>query len=282
MPRSKTGALIIGALALLVSCGGKGPDLLPPGDYDLSFDYRGTDRCYLLHIPESYAGNVNVPLVVDLHGDGHSNESQKAISGFLQQSDENGFLVAFPAALDGVWEPRENEDVGFLRTLVTAVSRKARVDADRVYATGWSSVMTNALACRAADLFTAFAPFAYPLTDEDCRPRRPAALIQFAGLTDQVIPYEGDDQFPSAPKSFDGWRALNDCDPERVEERIELGGSFCDFDRSCASEVEVALCSIRGVETPPLDGHLLYENVDQIDLAKLAWEFLSRFTFPER
>ena len=193
------------------------------------------------------------------------------------------------------------DDVGFLRALVTAIAGQANIDLRRVYATGLSNgaAMSHVLACEASDVFAAVAPLASPVPFDPpsgCAPARPVAVLHFAGTDDVLIPYEGCGPAttpcgsgasftrPSAAESFAHWRSVNGCVsvPDLPSESVFVQGtSDCETDTSCAGGVETGLCSINGLSTAtPLSGHILYYNEDGLNLAQIAWGFLSRFQTP--
>lgn len=63
-----------------------------------TLSFQDNQRKYTLHIPESYDGRTNVPLVVFLHGGGGNAQTVQGFSNFNQVSDDNGFLMVYPQA----------------------------------------------------------------------------------------------------------------------------------------------------------------------------------------
>lgn len=264
-----------------------------PGNNARSLTHDGALRVYTVHAPPGYPGASPVPLVVDLHGYTSNKEEQQGISGWHAVADANGFLVAYPDGLDNSWNAgvccgtsaaNDVDDVGFLRAMVAAIQAEADVDALRIYVTGLSNggAMTHRMACEAADLFAAAAPLAFPTPYTDfateCQPSRSIPLLLFMGLTDTLVPYEGG-TFGGAVESFEAWRDKNACGVSPPpEEHVDMGGSYCDVDTSCAGGTQIGLCSIRGTSwtDPPLDafsGHILYWNDDDIPVAERIWQF---------
>ena len=142
--------------------------------------------------------------------------------------------------------------------------------------------MSHRVACEAANVFAAVAPVAgriglFPTTS--CKPSRPIALIEFAGLHDPAVPYGGTGLQPSAAQSLAWWRDQNGCDSGPPDDRVDLGRSFCETYRSCTAGVQVELCSVEASQVSWIPGHDLYLNPD-LDVARTAWEFLSRFRLP--
>src|SRR5512146_1428106 len=79
---------------------------LSAGDSMRTIDVNGQRRSYFLHVPRSYTGAKAVPLIVDYHGHGGNGEGEKNGSGFANQSESGGFIVAYPDGLGGNWNPR--------------------------------------------------------------------------------------------------------------------------------------------------------------------------------
>ncbi len=260
---------------------------LDPGDYEFTILFDGLHRSYQVHVPESYRGDP-VPLVLDFHVWTSNSNQQRSISGFLEKSEEKGFIVAWPqgwgelpswnaVSCCGAAMVANLDDVGLAVAIVDEIVSMTGIDRDHVYATGLSNggALSHYLACEAADVFAAVAPVSYPLPvwyDEQCQPQRPIAVIHFHGFHDIFVPYL--DLRPnlvrSAPESFHDWASINDC-PDRPTTTYQENLSFCRTYDQCLNDVEVTLCSISG-------GHVLYFNRGDIDIAAIAWEFLSQFS----
>lgn len=160
----------------------------------------GVERSYLLYVPDGYRGDP-VPLVLSLHGSGGVPEDWLAASGLTTLADREGFAVAFPAGAfantvsERSWnanvEPGVN-DVAFVRDVITDAAAKIRIDASRVYATGFSggARMSSRLACELADVLAAAAPVAGLQYPEGCTPARPVPLLAVHGQADRVNPFE--------------------------------------------------------------------------------------------
>jgi len=262
-----------------------------PGTNARALSHDGEARVYNVYAPPGYAPGQTLPLLVDIHGFSSNKEQQQSLSGWQAKADAVDLLVAYPDGISNSWNAgvccgtaaaNGVDDVGFIRAMVAAIEAEASVDVARVYVTGLSNggAMTHRLACEAADLFAAAAPISFPTPyvdfATDCQPSRPIPVLTSMGLTDVLVPYEGG-AFASAAQSFESWRSKTSCGLEPLEEHVDIGGSYCDSDTSCAGGGPIALCSIRGSAfAPPLDvysGHILYVNDDAIVMADLVWRF---------
>jgi polyhydroxybutyrate depolymerase len=264
---------------------------LVPGTSTRTLVHQGRERTFILHVPPSYDGSTPVPLVLDFHGLGSDAIQQAAVSGQVALSDAHGFLLAHPQGLDHAWNAgiccgnAGIDDVGFIRSVVTAIAGDGNVDLHRVYATGLSNggAISQRLACDAADLFAASAPMAFPVPFiplTGCRPSRPIPVLTFMGITDVLVSYTGG-LFPSAPDTFAFWKGSDGCTGDAPDQTVTAGNSRCETYTSCSEGTEAGLCSIDAATFggSPIDGHILYFNPD-FDLAQVAWAFLSRFSLP--
>ncbi len=140
------------------------PPITPPipvPDFNVSYFYEGALQDYSMHVPSSYDGTRATPLVVYLHGyTGLPEEAFRNPTGLIDAVDKKGWLLA-SALGRGDWfyrggTPGEADVLEVLKD----VSRRYRVDPDRIYLMGHSmgGYGTNNLATHHPDLFAAVAP----------------------------------------------------------------------------------------------------------------------------
>lgn len=256
---------------------------LTPGETTRTLQVGGLSRTYILHVPASYTGEAPVPLVVDFHFLFGTGALERDGSGYLQLSEEEGFIVAFPDGIDNAWNigpcctfSRTVDDVGFARAMVQEISSEGCIDLSRVYAVGYSmgGGMSLNLACNAADLFAAVAPAAFDLleeSEEPCNPSRPISVIAFRGTADPIVPYAGGPSNPpnglpvtihflGARGTFDQWRTLDGCTDTPVT------SGDCETASECAGGVEVTLCTAQGGGHDPGDARLGWDRLKQYRL----------------
>jgi polyhydroxybutyrate depolymerase len=258
---------------------------LKPFDGPQQVQVGARTREYLLHV-SSKPGTGPRPLVLDLHGLLTHAAYQRATTGFATVADAEGFVVAYPQAIDGAWSfgadtccavDSSVDDVAFIQALVEELAKTGCIDAKRVYAVGVSAGggLAQQLACRAADVFAAVASRDFDLlvsVATSCRPARPIALLSLRDAASRDVPYAAgtfrpisglNAQFESrgAAASFQRWAELNRCagNPEARD-------ADCQAYASCDAGVEVELCT--------------RAEGNATDDAMAQWEFLRRFQLP--
>lgn len=222
------------------------PDPVPgPGDFTRVLAFDGRTRTYLLHVPRGSPSDTSPALVLAFHGVPGGPGQIRAITGFDALADREGFVVAYPQAVDDWWTGCANcnsraflldiDDVGFVRALIRQLEADAGIDPRRVYAAGFSNgaLFVQRLACDATDLVAAFAsvaatalePGAVPL----CEPGTRAPIVFFHGSLDPSFPPEGRTfgEGPTAVSTLSigetlaAWVERNGCQPE-TPQRMDL------------------------------------------------------------
>ena len=167
-----------------------------------SLIHDGIQRNYTIYVPSSYTTQTNAPLVVNMHGRSLNRSFQMAASGMNAVAEREGFLVAYPDAVNADWfGPQDN--IGFVDRLLNDVSSQFSVNAAKVYATGFSQggMMSYLLSVEMPDRFAAIASVGgvRPLSSGDvlfppnieATPSRPFPLLHIHGTSDSIVPYNG-------------------------------------------------------------------------------------------
>jgi polyhydroxybutyrate depolymerase len=206
------GAIVLAAL-LAVACSsddavGPVPDPVPgPGDFTRVLAFDGRTRSYLLHVPPGIGSNASPPLVLAFHGVPSGPQEIRSITGFDPLADQEGFVVAYPQAVDDWWTGCANcnssafllniDDVGFVRALIRQLEVDVGIDSRRVYAAGFSNgaLFAQRLACDAAGQIAAFASVAATALEPDaipaCEPDARVPIVFFHGSLDPSFPPDG-------------------------------------------------------------------------------------------
>ncbi|HRQ39606.1 MAG TPA: PHB depolymerase family esterase [Chloroflexota bacterium] len=276
---------------------------LPPGESSHTLSHDGRDRSYILYVPASVDWGQPVPLVFVFHGGTGNAQSAIYMSGFNDVADQHGFVVVYPNGTGRLSDDKlltwnggdccayaqaENvDDVGFVRAIVADLQTQAAIDAKRIYATGLSNgaMLTQRLACQAANIFAAAAPVAGTLNFPACNPSQPISIIAFHGDNDQHVPYEGgrgpaslvDVDFASVPDTMAFWREANGCNSlpqsntsDQTKHEIWVG---------CDGATAVELYTIMGGGHAWPGGKPGWPGADQpvttISASSLIWEFFA-------
>lgn len=201
-------------------------------------------RYYRLHVPEGLSGTV--PLLIDLHGGLETAGFAESQTGWSASADERKFIVAYPQAENNYWDAaRDSADVEFIRQVVADVATAYCVDPLRIYVDGFSNgaLMSQRMACDAADLFAATASLAgtlptqpFPLAPSapagsPCEPSRPIGVAMIGGDFDPFMLTPNDEQ------SRDFWLAHNGCSGAPVTATDDYGRQ--DLYTACAGSVQV-------------------------------------------
>jgi polyhydroxybutyrate depolymerase len=191
-----------------------------------------SSRSYRLHIPTGYQAGMPTPVVLIFHGHGGSAAGMEG-TGFSQLADREGFIAVYPQGLpQGAGGPSFWADIGpiddgidevlFVSDLLNTLQKEYCVDANRIYATGFSNGggMTWFLACRLAGRIAAFAPVSgdHYAPPGGCQPGRPVSILEINGTADDLVPYKGisASESPAWPEqsilqTLQAWALRDDC-----------------------------------------------------------------------
>jgi polyhydroxybutyrate depolymerase len=207
------------------------------GDSARSIQSGGLTRTFLLHVPPSYDGSADVPLVLAFHGHGGTGRGQALVTHMSDVADANGFIAAYPNGVDHGWNDGRRrlsdarppvDDVGFTADLITHLAADHRIDPSRVYATGFSQggFMCFRLARDLPDLIAAIAPVSGLLSQDladGFSSTVPVSMLMVMGTGDPLVAYGGRDAASprgqkwgallSAPDTARFFVRLNGCSP---------------------------------------------------------------------
>lgn len=170
--------------------------------------HHGRDRSYELHVPPVAAKGGALPLLVVLHDDKDSAAQARTETGFATAGTRNGYVVVF-ANGTGVSTERgltwnsgvvtnyasENriDDVDFLRKVVAEVSKRAPIDANRIFAVGHGQggAMCHRLAREASDVFAGIATYGGATMQPSPLGQAPIAALLLQGTNDHAARFGG-------------------------------------------------------------------------------------------
>ncbi|NBW82736.1 hydrolase [bacterium] len=202
---------------------------LGPNFESRQLSHQQKTREYLLYTPQKYDVSTPMPLVIGFHGGKTSNVMFAKSSLFHHLADEQGFLVAYPNAIDGNWNDGRGtanpdvDDVGFVTSLIENIKNIRNVDPRRIYVTGISNggFMVQRLACESSHLIAAFSSVAGSMGTSlrpKCNPSQPVSMMLIHSPQDNFVPWRGGEMkrgaggnILSVPDLVEFWNQKNSC-----------------------------------------------------------------------
>jgi polyhydroxybutyrate depolymerase len=181
--------------------------------------HDGLARSYVVHVPQRVEQRgVPVPLVLVLHGGGGNADNAEMMTGFTEEAEKEGFIVAYPDGTGrfgklltwnaghccGYAMKNRVDDVGFINEMIDKLIKNYPIDPKRIYATGMSNggMMTHRLGIELSNRIAAIAPVVATLFGDEARPHYPVSALMINGMLDQHVPYQGG---PPGGRFSDAW-----------------------------------------------------------------------------
>lgn len=175
---------------------------------EVNLVHAGKDRRALVHLPPG--GGEGAPLVLVLHGYGGEPEGMKDWTGLDSLADLAGMAVCYP---EGLMDSRgmrhwnagfawtDVQDVAFFDELVDLLVEEFSLDASKTFVSGMSNggFMAYTLACERPERYRAVASVTgtmSPMTWSTCELSDMPPTLQFSGLKDNTVPFDGRVTFP--------------------------------------------------------------------------------------
>lgn len=212
------------------------------------------ERSAIVYHPSSAAPGA--PLVIVSHGANGTGGQTRRSLGWDDLAERDGFVVAYPDALDGTWEaglccrPADSppvDDVAFLHELRELLITDDGVDPSRVYAVGASNggMLSYAWACQRPDDLIAIGVVAAALS-VPCPTPEPITVVAVHGTADTLVPIDGGGSvFPSLEDSLAPFRAAAACPSEPV---VDSGPAATVTTWNCADGTTVVQDVVEGAE----------------------------------
>lgn len=193
--------------------------------------FDGLSRDYRLHLPPSYDASSEMSIVFCLHGYSSNALQMELYSGMDRISDQNGFAVCYPNAINTRWNAgyyfgNDADDVGFISNLIEVLSSEFNFDKNRVYACGMSNggFMSYLLACQLSDKIAAIASVTGSISAldiTDCKPGKSVPVLEIHGTADPIVDYNGSALLSiPIPELMEFWRVNNGCTSIPIIESI--------------------------------------------------------------
>jgi polyhydroxybutyrate depolymerase len=186
-------------------------------------DYGGINREYVLYVPNSYDEASAVPLMLNFHGFGGSASDYMLEADMRSLAEADTFILVYPqgSCLDGFshWNacPNDGEnksdadDFGFVESIINELSSQHNIDMERIYAAGYSNggMMAYGLANYKSELIAAVASVSGVMLDCTEPSNHPMPVLHLHGTSDQVLPYNGNNDWNSTQSTLDYWINFN-------------------------------------------------------------------------
>jgi len=216
-----------------------------PGSTTLHLLVDGTDREYVVSVPDGYDRSEPAPLLLNFHGLGSNMQQQAIYSNLDASGGARGYVVVTPNGEGDTvrhWSLRpssSNPDAVFVQAILRAIKRALCIDGMRVFATGMSNgaMFSTLLACSLPGRLAAIAPVAGVNATVVCTHGTPrVSVLAFHGTADDVVPYDGGAYFSGAAEG----RILGVPPAKRVDDAVAAWAAFdgCGTPPSTSSVVD--------------------------------------------
>ncbi|THV36506.1 hydrolase [Glycomyces buryatensis] len=187
----------------------------------------GTDRSFILKIPENYDNSYEHKLIFGLHwwggtaedvASGGSDGAPYAYYGLEAQAEGTAIFVA-PQGIDNAWPDNGGSDVTFVDDMIGLIEGDLCVDETQRFSLGFSygGAMSYALACARPDQFRAVAAIAVPGPVSGCNGgTQSVAYMGIQGVNDSM---------PQAREMRDRFVANNGCASQNPAEPAAGSGT---------------------------------------------------------
>jgi len=229
----------------------------------------GHDRRVVeLFVPTTPAG-MKAPLLVLLHASGESPSVMADEAGAGRLAAREGVIVALPPAQGRRWDasvPSGNPitpsaDMDYVIGLIERLATDLPVNRERVFVAGFSigAVMTERIACQAANRVAVVALDAGAPWSDTCVPAQPVPVLVMHGTADNTFP------IALAGELVDRWLAADRCTGAPVVTQLtDIATALVNAD--CADGATVEYVRYRDV------GHRWFTDPDATEV---MWKFFS-------
>lgn len=235
----------------------------PPPAGLRTIDVDGTEREYILTLPDDYDPERPYRLVFGFHGSQYDADwvanGEEPLTGpyfGLQEEAAGSAIFVAGQALPGSWSNTGGRDLAYVEALLASLQAELCIDERRVFATGFSmgGIMTVRIGCALGDVFRAIAPMSPSLPSDCAEGTTPVAYWSSHGLQDTTITPE---QGAVAATEF---LERNGCSHASSESTPAGCVSFQD----CAAGYPVSRCLFEGEHVPaPFAGAAIWAFFSQ-------------------
>ena len=193
-----------------------------PGTYNKTININGTQRQYIVYVPQRVSGTSKVPVLFMIHGTNQTGQYHYNTNLWNAKADQEGFIVVYPSALiychydAGVqrtvtkWAAGDlgetnlnlgalplcsgevlKDDILFFDNMIVDIKTNFAINEKKIYASGFSNgaQMTARLAAQRSDIFASVAIHAGNLSNfiPANLSNRPMSMIITVGNKDNLF-----------------------------------------------------------------------------------------------
>jgi polyhydroxybutyrate depolymerase len=273
------------------------------GSTSRSVMVAGVDRTYEVYLPSGVDPSTPIPLVYVFHGYTMSGSSMISLTGYNAIADSDHVAVVYP---DGEGGPNSllspwnvgsdvcpavgglspalayGDDMDFIDAMRADVATDQCIDADHVFATGFSmgGYMAHHVGCERTD-FRAVAPHSGGTHALDACPSTTKPIIIFHGTSDETIPDACDDptaaQISGFPASATQWAAHNGCATTYTTQAVENG--TCMIYDNCPTGGQVEVCTFTSMLHCWAGGTGTFGCPSYASATQLEWAFFKQYAW---
>lgn len=180
----------------------------------------GTEREYIVHVPQDLPADNPVPLIIALHPLGNNNTTFETMTRFSVLADQEGFIVAYPQGIGNSWNvgvccspamDQDVDDIAFISLLIDTLIGSYPVDTGSVYLAGFSNgaLLAYTLASEISDKIDGIAAVGGLLAQDENHASHAMPIIHIHALYDGAVHFDGEFGFPGVDSLLNNWRAIN-------------------------------------------------------------------------
>ncbi|NQZ78365.1 MAG: prolyl oligopeptidase family serine peptidase, partial [Ekhidna sp.] len=224
----------------------------------------------------------------NFHGFGGSASEHLSTADMRALSELHNFILVYPqgTCLDGAshWNAcplggdnkSPSDDFGFVETLINQLLSEFNIDTNRVYAAGYSNggMMAYGLANHKSELIAAVASVSGTMLDCIGSTSNPMPVIHLHGTADEVIPYDGNDFYPSAQTTLDHWIDFNNTNTTPSFTSDDSSGKTIEYNVYAEGDNSVSVEHYKYVG----GGHVWFNDTfEGQNASELIWNFVSQY-----
>ncbi len=242
-----------------------------------SIQSGGTNREYILRVPDDYDNNHPYRLIIAFHWL-NGNADQVANGGGSTEDPyyglwdlaEGSTIFVAPEGLEAGWANTGDRDLALTDAILEEVQQDLCIDTNRIFATGFSygAGMSYALACARADVFRGVALYAGAQLSGCNGGDTPIAYFHAHGVGDSVL------SISQGRQLRDNFVNVNGCTPQDPPEPGQNSGThICTSYEGCSEGYPVRWCAHGGGHNPTEKD----QGQSESWVPPEAWDFISQF-----